>query len=635
MLFSKNQVLRYRDLTNSAAVASAIKDLANDFLDVLGITLEKSDSDSADLIFGADAPDEIKDQTEGHAIIEKNGRLEFSGTDERGIMWAIYTFSDEYLGVFPLYFWADQEKPAFESLIFDKNYISEPFRIRFRGWFLNDEDLLTGFKDSGKVRDVDYPYYHTVVSAELIEKVAEAALRSKMNLIIPASLMDIGNPDERVLVDVCAARGLYVTQHHIEPLGVSGFTWDSYWKKRGNEIPEQSYIKNPDKYEEIWRYYASLWAKYPNVIWQLGLRGRGDKPVWTLDPSIPKDNESRGGLITKAIMTEYRIVSETLGRNDFISTSTLWAEGENLMAEGCLQFPEDTIIVYSDRGDTQCFGGDLDRCENDFPKGIYYHAAFFSGGPHLARGNPPERMERNILYALRKGCEDYAILNVSNVREFVENINFFTALTISGEKAKRSEIVRKYAKRVFGNESYEEICESFYGIYEKLPDENLMIDGHIMNCARRTAEYLTAGDMTACPPDIYKIANSRELPVIAEKHREILERQIKRVKDFLSEEKPAVEEKYARFQRSQFVYQPEIILHLCEWALEIFRFAESGDSLNIEAALGHIDALRGTLKENAYPNKVGYLCDWSNWYRECVKISPDKLETWTRRIIKK
>ena len=69
MLFLKKQVLRYSDLTNSAAVAAAIKDLAGDFRDVLGITLEKSDVDNADLNFGAYAPDEIKEQTEGHAII--------------------------------------------------------------------------------------------------------------------------------------------------------------------------------------------------------------------------------------------------------------------------------------------------------------------------------------------------------------------------------------------------------------------------------------------------------------------------------------------------------------------------------------------------------------------------------------
>ena len=174
MILFKDQTLRYRNESGSKAVEKAIADLSNDLRDVMNITLVESDGD-ADFIFGTEPPEAVKEIDEGHAIIVKDGHAEFSGTDERGIMWAIYTFSDEYLGVFPLWFWADQKKPRLDKLTM-RDYISEPFRFRYRGWFLNDEDLLTGFIKTTGRRDVDYPYYHTVVSPVLIDKAAEAAL---------------------------------------------------------------------------------------------------------------------------------------------------------------------------------------------------------------------------------------------------------------------------------------------------------------------------------------------------------------------------------------------------------------------------------------------------------------------------
>lgn len=630
MILFKNQTLRYRNESGSKAVEKAIADLSDDLRDVMNITLVESDGD-ADFIFGAEPPEAVKGIDEGHAIIVKDGHAEFSGTDERGIMWAIYTFSDEYLGVFPLWFWADQKKPRLNKLTM-RDYISAPFRFRYRGWFLNDEDLLTGFIKTAGRRDVDYPYYHTVVSPDLIDKAAEAALRSKLNLIIPASLMNIDNPDERVLVDVCAERGLYITQHHIEPLGVSSFTWDNYWSKRGGEIPVQSYIQSPEEYEEIWRYYAKLWAKYPNVIWQFGLRGRGDAPVWQLDPNVPEDSKGRGALITKAIMTQYDIVKETLGHENFVSTSTLWMEGGALMESGCLNFPESTIIVYSDNGYTQCFGSDLELCENDRLKGIYYHAAFINGGPHLARGNPPAHMQKNILRALSKGCDRYAILNVSNIREFVENLNFFTALSREGERLDRKKTMKIYSDRVFGSAAYAELCESFYDVYERLPGDSYFIDGHIMIAGENAIFYLAQNETSKCPPDPFGVMHGKDRSLTFESYKKLMEHEISKIKVFLEKKKELPAEEYLNFFRSQFEHQPKIVLQLCEWAYEIFSFALDRDKAHLTNALDRLDDLRGALAKNAYRNSAP-LCDWSGWYNECLKISPDKMEAQTRSLL--
>ena len=46
--------------------------------------------------------------------------------------------------------------------------------------FINDEDLLTDWVESGKKRNMDYPFYKTVADMSVIDKVAETAMRLKI-----------------------------------------------------------------------------------------------------------------------------------------------------------------------------------------------------------------------------------------------------------------------------------------------------------------------------------------------------------------------------------------------------------------------------------------------------------------------
>ncbi len=221
----------------------------------------------------------------------QNESLLICGSDARGAMFGIYTFCEQFLGVDPLYLWTDNEPAQQEALSLGPLHVVDgPKTFRYRGIFVNDEDLLTEWQDNGGQRYADYPFYHQVTHPTVIEKVIETALRLKMNLIIPASLLDIDNPAEENLVRLACGRGLYVSQHHVEPLGVSHFTWENYWKAQGETV-EPSYVKHADKFEQIWRCYARKWAQYPGVIWQLGLRGRGDRPVWFNDQSVPSTLE--------------------------------------------------------------------------------------------------------------------------------------------------------------------------------------------------------------------------------------------------------------------------------------------------------------------------------------------------------
>jgi len=301
-------------------------------------------------------------------------KVVITGSDILGTIYGIYAFATTCLHIMPTYRMTDVFPEKRENLeLKPQTFKSKKRQVRFRGWFINDEDLLSDYKISGGKRYIDYPYYQNVMATDVLDMVLETALRLEINLIIPASFLNIDNPDEAILAETVCRRGLYISQHHVEPMGVSYFAADDYVKKYGKEGETVSFITNRSRMEEMWRYYAKKWAKYgKQVVWQLGLRGKADQAVWKADPSAPISMEGRGQIISDAIQTQYEIVKEVLGHNEFYSTSTLWDEGSELYGKGYLKLPHNTIAIFADFGTDQMMGEDLYNtpCKEDEKYGI-------------------------------------------------------------------------------------------------------------------------------------------------------------------------------------------------------------------------------------------------------------------------
>lgn len=419
---------------------------------------------------------------------DDNQNLLICGSDPRGAMWGIYDLCEKKLEVDPLYFWTDNEPTKKEQLIFeDINIIQMPKSFKFRGWFLNDEDLLTEWKNGGGTRYIDYPHYHQVVHQSIVDKVIETALRLKQNLMIPSSFVDIENPAEENLVRMVTERGLFISQHHVEPMGVSHFAWDNYWKKRGEYIPA-SYVLQPDKYEEIWKNYAQKWAKYRTVIWQFGLRGRGDRSVWFNDEAVPPTMEARGKLISSAINKQKEIVENVLGNNNFYSSTTLWAEGTMLNNEGHLTFPEDTMIIFADEGYTQMMAEDfhtVKRLETN-KYGIYYHIAYWVCGAHLVQGTPLKKIYLNYKEAIDNQDTEYSIINVSNIREFVSGIKAVADITWDISCFDQEVFIKNWCEKQYGCNSVKavEVYKGLYDVYFAFERKNItknmvLLDGTV------------------------------------------------------------------------------------------------------------------------------------------------------------
>ena len=392
-------------------------------------------------------------EPEAYTVCIEEDRVLITGSDVLGTVYGIYAFSNRCLGVLPTHRFIDIFPESRQSMVLpNESFSSAPRPVRFRGWFVNDEDLLSEMKDSGARRDLGYTYYRCVMDPEILDMVIETALRLEYNLIIPGTLIDIMMPAEEKLVETAYRRGMYLSQHHIEPMGVSHFSAEKYLAERGRN-DNISFASNPSVLEEIWREYAKKWAKYGDrVIWQLGLRGKKDEAVWKNDPAVPASWEGRGALVTTALQLQHKIICDTLGHSNFHSTATLWNEGSMLYGKGWLRLPENTIPVLADFGIDQMFGDDLfsTHMESDRCYGVYYHTSFWALGPHMCEGCRPEKMAYSYQIAAEKNCLHYSMLNISNVRPMHYSISMNAAILSNPSGTDIAQEMEAFDRRIFG-----------------------------------------------------------------------------------------------------------------------------------------------------------------------------------------
>src|SRR5208282_3264339 len=212
-----------------------------------------------------------------------------TGSDVRGTIYAIYQFSQECLGVDPWYWWTDHPPARRAQVLVPSGFkeVQGPPTFRYRGWFTNDEDLLTGWKPG--LAD------GTGISLEIWDHVFEAILRLKGNMVTPGTFIFPYEPQ----VVAAGERGLIISHHHVEPLGLNTYRWPS-------DQP-YSFISHPDILTAAWKRAVSQYRN-SEIIWTVGYRGQHDRPFWSDDKSAPSSDEERAHVISAAIEAEMGIV---------------------------------------------------------------------------------------------------------------------------------------------------------------------------------------------------------------------------------------------------------------------------------------------------------------------------------------
>lgn len=440
------------------------------------------------------------------------GQAVVCGSDERGAIFAAYSLAHEALGVSPVQPWTGlaPAKRAWTPAA-AKSLVWRTPAFRYRGWFLNDEDLITGWREGSGRRRLVHFYFHLPIAEEVYDRVAESALRLGSNFIIPGSYIDIANEVDQRIVSRLVRRGLLVSQHHTQPLGVSGFWFRNYWHDRGKKYAF-SYVDSPRQMEEVWLHYARLWARFPGVIWQIGLRGLGDRAFWDTDVNAPATDEERGRLVSRAIHKQWEIVRSVSRDPNPIGTVTLWNEGSALHAKGLLDFPQGLIVVFADQGNTQEMQADFHSISRkpDLRYGVYYHAAFWGAGPRLAQGVSLEKINRNYQSIVRKGDTALSVLNVGSIREVILQVEAIARITADPAGFDPALFLNQWCTREYGKAEaaavgglYRQYFDSFVVFAQRrsasssVPDgagQPLLLDGVIRGAGKQLLGFLLDRD---------------------------------------------------------------------------------------------------------------------------------------------
>ncbi len=331
--------------------------------------------------------------------------MTISADDELGFVYGLLYISERFLGIQPFWFWMDQriERTDFAGVGTGGYKPSRPV-VRYRGWFINDEVLIMKWAVDG---DYETPW----------KMAFEALLRCGGNIVIPGT-----DKNSRLHRQLASDMGLWITQHHAEPLGAEMFI-------RAYPGLTPNYFEHKKKFHKLWQDAVEA-QKDMKVVWSLGFRGQGDCPFWSQDTGGRYDtDEKRGQLISDIIELQRQMVLEKVEKPVFCTN--LYGEIMELHDAGYVHFGEDIIRVSADNG----FGKMVTRRRDNhtarissMPErpvehgGIYYHVSFYDlqAANHITMlPNSADFVNRELNEVRAMNMTDFWVINCSNIRPHV------------------------------------------------------------------------------------------------------------------------------------------------------------------------------------------------------------------------
>ncbi len=491
-----------------APVRLAVEDLRRDLLKVLGAPspivtdVAELHGRSAIIILGpsgglAGLHDAKIAGREAHGVyvgeLGSTAHVVLEGADPRGMIYAIYSFSDEFLNIPPLWYWADwapKKREAIDVPI-GTSRIFPPAYVRWRAWLNNDTDFLSAWQRR---------------SPENEHAMFETILRLKYNTFEMGGVADLRPDAPRFAVQSEAAkanaRGLVITAHHTSPLGSNLSSWDAFWKREGRDVPPLS-VKNIENLKTFWRYHVETAHRAGfEVVWTLVFRGSRDIPFWETFPDAPTESADRARVINAMLQAQADVVKEVTGDPAPAMRTTFYNEGTTFLAAGLLHPPAEPTLIWNfvsarrDHFPTE----DLRNLKSppDRLIGYYLNFQFTSTGSHLAPAEGPWKMAANYRIVDGTGAQPLAftVVNAGNNREHLAELSANAAMMWRFKEFDADTFLQSFCARYYGAERAAELARLYRDYYQaywmqKRPD----IPGFDREYIFQDMRYARAGEM--------------------------------------------------------------------------------------------------------------------------------------------
>ena len=461
-----------------ASVQMAVADLQRDLLKVLGAP-SPTVADVADLhgrsaiiilgpgVSGAGLHDAKITGREAHGIhvgeLGGASHVVLEGADSRGVIYAIYSFSDEFLDIPPLWYWADwvpKRRDAID-LPADTQRIFPPAYVRWRAWLNNDTDFLTPWQRRSP--ENDHAMWETI-------------LRLKYNTFEGGGGADLRPDAPRYAVPSegvkANARGLVITHHHTSPLGSNLSGWEAFWRHEGKPVPPLS-VKNIENLKTFWRYHVEAQQRAGfEMVWTLVFRGSRDIPFWETFKDGPTDPAERAAVINQMLQAQADVVKEVTGNPAPNMRTTFYNEGTTFLAAGLLHPPAEPSLIWNfvsarrDHFPTE----DLRALKSPPDRfiGYYLNFQFTSTGSHLAPAEGPWKMAANYRIVDGTGAQPLAftVVNAGNNREHLAELSANAAMMWRFKEFDADTFLQNFCTRYYGSEHAAEIARLYRDYYQ-------------------------------------------------------------------------------------------------------------------------------------------------------------------------
>jgi hypothetical protein len=348
-----------------------------------------------------------------------------------------------------MYLWTDKQPVKRVSITlrkdFAKTYPSPVFK--YRGFFPNDEDLLTGWVVPPRGEQAG-------IALSVWDQVFETILRLKGNMVVPGTWTF---PDDAP-VHAATERGLIVNQHHAIPLGMNVARWP-------RDVP-YNFSTHPEILERAWTNAVAEYKPDEEILWSVGLRGLSDSSYASLDPSVQNNDPLLGQRISDAIAEQMKIVRAKYQNAQFVTD--LWQEGARLMREGYLKIPPEVTLVWADTG----YGDMQDGGKVGAGQGAYFHTAMMNGQANqLSEMVPVGVIQAELGRYIKAGATTYVLVNTSDLRPVTMTTRALMEVAWGGVPAEDDAdgaYYKKWATEEFGAKSASAL-ESVYKDYFAAP----------------------------------------------------------------------------------------------------------------------------------------------------------------------
>ncbi len=336
------------------------------------------------------------------------------GSDRRGAVFGTYDLS-ERMGVSPWHWFADVPVMRRRSVFLTFDGQRDQPKVRYRGFFINDEDPC--FSGWAKKK-------FGGINAKMYAHVFELLLRLKGNYLWPAmwapKAFNDDDPNNMVLAD---AMGVVMGTSHHEPLTRAQDEWH-----RNNEAGvtggKWDYATNGENLRRFWRGGVErMMSKgdgrgYESLL-TVGMRGDGDEAM---------AEGTATGLLETIVADQRKIIADVTNR-PVDQTPQVWAlykEVQDYYDHG-MRVPDDVTLLFSDDNWGQIRRLPVDTTPRKGGYGVYYHFDYV-GAPRNYKWintNQIEKIWQQMDLAYQRGARTIWIANVGDIKPMEFPLSFF------------------------------------------------------------------------------------------------------------------------------------------------------------------------------------------------------------------